>query len=205
MHLIFDVSQWQGEINYARVKADGPALVIVKATQGGTEVDPMFERNRRGFAAVGIRVGFYHFADPNGATPDQQADHHARVIGSYSRREGKTALDLETGNPASCEGFARAFNRRVMRSLHSIPLFYSNAGYIEQMRLRSTIGAGLWLASYGRDDGADHGAAVPRPWRRYVAHQFTSKGSAGGITGAVDLSHASSLTALLAHPVIGRF
>lgn len=203
MLTIYDVSQWQGAINWPRVARDPIAAVIIKATEGADFVDPRFEENRKGAEAAGLRVGFYHFADPAGSSPQAQADHHAKVIGTYRRRELRSALDLETGNAATTETFARAFNRRIMAHHLPIPLFYSYAAYIAEMRLRRTIGAGLWLASYGRDDGADHGAAVPKPWRKFVAHQFTSKGSAAGINGAVDVSHAARLVPLLAHPVAG--
>lgn len=204
MVTIYDVSQWQGTINWRRVAADKPAAVIIKATQGDKWVDTRFEENRRGAEAVGIRVGFYHFAEPNGANYEAQAAHHAKVIGTYRRRELRSALDLETGNPATVEAFARGFNQALRKRLGLFPLFYSYSAYIVGMRLTKPIGAGLWLASYGRDDGADHGATPPAPWRKFVAHQFTSHGSAVGISGAVDVSHAAKLTPLLAHPITGR-
>lgn len=203
MLTIYDVSQWQGEINWPRVARDPIAAVIIKATEGATEVDPRFEANRGGAEAVGLRVGFYHFADPAGSSPEAQAEHHASVIGKYGRRELRSALDLETGNPATTEAFARAFNKRLRARLGLFPLFYSYSAYIAEMHLARTIGAGLWLASYSRNDGTDHGAGVPKPWRRYVAHQFTSKGTAAGIVGAVDVSHAPRLMPLLAHPGAG--
>lgn len=204
MLTIYDVSQWQGVINWRRVAADPIAAVIIKATQGDSWVDPRFEENRRGAEAVGLRVGFYHFAEPNGANYSAQAAHHAKVIGSYRRRELRSALDLETGNPSRVEAFARGFNQELKRELGLIPLFYSYAAFIESMRLSKPIGAGLWLASYGRDDGADHGATPPKPWHKFVAHQFSSHGSAAGISGAVDVSHAASLRPMLAHPIAGR-
>jgi GH25 family lysozyme M1 (1,4-beta-N-acetylmuramidase) len=34
----------------------------------------------------------------------------------------------------------------------------------DHVRPDRPIGAGLWLASYGRDDGTDHDAIVPPPW-----------------------------------------
>lgn len=203
MLTIYDVSQWQNEINWPRVARDPIAAVIIKATEGTSFVDPRFEQNRKGAEAAGLRVGFYHFFDPHQAAPQAQADHHHRVVGAYRRRELRSGLDLETGNPATTETLARAFNRRMMEHGAPIPLFYSYAAYIEGMRLARPIGAGLWLASYGRNDGTDHGAAVPKPWRHAVAHQYTSRGHAAGIAGAVDVSHAPRLRPLLAHPVSG--
>lgn len=204
MLAIYDVSQWQGEINWSRVAADRPAAVILKATEGDRWIDPRFEHNRAAAEAHGIRVGFYHFADPGGANYAAQAAHHAKVVGSYRRRELRSALDLETGNPSRVEAFARGFSRSLHERLGLYPLFYSYAAYIAAMRLHKPIGAGLWLASYGRNDGRDYGAKVPAPWHRFVAHQFTSRGHAAGIAGAVDVSHAPRLSPLLAHPIAGR-
>jgi GH25 family lysozyme M1 (1,4-beta-N-acetylmuramidase) len=100
-------------------------------------------------------------------------------------------LDLEDGHagPELVE-WARAFNHAVHAELGVFPLFYSYASYIAAMRPAKPIGTGLWLASYGRNDGRDHGAAVPKPWRHYLLHQFSSRCRVQGCAGLVDLSHA---------------
>lgn len=203
MLTIIDVSMWQGAVNWPRVKADGIELAFVKATQGDHSSDPYLSRNRREAEALGIRVGCYAYVEPDKSTPQAQAAHLARMIGALGRRELRPVQDLETGNPAATEAFARAFTREVVRLLGVTPLLYSYSAYLAAMKLTKPIGGGLWLASYGRDDGTDYGAAVPAPWRSWVAHQYTSKGHAPGIAGAVDLSHAPKLRPLLAHPVAG--
>ena len=203
MLTIIDVSMWQGEVHWDRVKAARIDLAFVKATEGVAEVDPRFAHNRAEAERLGIRLGFYHFADPLHGTPEAQAEHHASVVGKLRRRELRSVLDLETGSPAKTEPWARAFNRRLVKRLGVTPLLYSYSAYLEAMHLTRTIGGGLWLASYSRNDGRDYGAAVPKPWRSWVAHQFTSRGHAPGIAGYVDVSHAPKLRPLLARPVTG--
>jgi lysozyme len=204
MLTMIDVSMYQGAINWARVKQDGIGLAYVKCTQGAHELDPRFHANRAETDALGIRCGFYAYVEPGGASPAAQAAYFAHAVGRLGRRELRPAQDLESGNAAHTEEFARAFSRAVTHELGCTPIFYSYSAYIAAMKLRTPIGGGLWLASYGRNDGTDHGADVPRPWRKWVAHQFTSTAHASGIAGRVDVSHAPKLTPLLAHPVLGR-
>lgn len=203
MLTIIDVSNWQGSVNWRRVKADGIGLAYVKATQGSTFTDPLFERNRREAEALGIRVGAYAYVEPGGSSPEQQAAHFARVVGALRRRELRPAQDLETGGVHGVEAFARAFSREVARELGCTPLLYSYPAFLAALRLERPIGGGLWLASYARNDGTDHGATVPPPWKRWVAHQFTSKARISGVRGSLDFSHAPRLRPLLAHPVTG--
>ena len=56
-----DVSNWQGDIDYAQVKAAGIEVVYIKASEGTTYKDPYFERNYANAKANGLKVGFYHF------------------------------------------------------------------------------------------------------------------------------------------------
>lgn len=203
MLTILDVSNWQGEVNWSRVKADGIGLAYVKATEGSNFTDQRFAANRREAEALGIRIGAYAYVKPGTSTAGAQAAHFAKVIGTLRRRELRPAQDLEIGGTQGVEAFARAFTQELVRLLGVTPLLYSYPAYLAALNLKRPIGGGLWLASYGRNDGADHGADVPAPWRRWVAHQYTSKGHAPGIAGSVDLSHAPRLRPLLAHPITG--
>lgn len=56
-----DVSVWQGEIDWARVKAGGVGFAMVRAGYG-LAADPNFARNMEGAAAQGIPVGTYLYS-----------------------------------------------------------------------------------------------------------------------------------------------
>jgi lysozyme len=201
---IIDVSQWQGSIDWKRVAASGVRLAFVKATEGSTFTDPRFAANRHAAEEHGIRIGAYHFASPSGSSPAAQADHFAHVVGTLRRRELRPVVDLETGLPTSTQAFARELVQAIRKRLGVTPLLYSYSAYLAAMHPSRPIGGGLWLASYSRNDGRDYGAAVPKPWKGWVAHQYSSRGHVAGIPGLVDVSHAPKLRPLLAHPVTGR-
>lgn len=60
--LILDVSKWQGEIDFVKMKAEGVDGVIIKCGQGTTK-DPRFDENWRKAKAAGLLRGTYYFFD----------------------------------------------------------------------------------------------------------------------------------------------
>ena len=56
-----DVSDWQGYIDYSKVRDDGIEIVYIKASQGNNIKDPYFDINYENAKANGLKVGFYHF------------------------------------------------------------------------------------------------------------------------------------------------
>jgi len=56
-----DVSKWQGDIDWNRVRKAGVDFVFMKATEGGDHTDARFESYWRGARAAGIPHAPYHF------------------------------------------------------------------------------------------------------------------------------------------------
>lgn len=56
-----DVSRWQGNIDFSRVKASGISVVYIKSSEGKSYIDPYFEKNYANATANGLKVGFYHY------------------------------------------------------------------------------------------------------------------------------------------------
>jgi lysozyme len=56
-----DVSYWQGDIDWNKVRMAGVAFAYIKATEGGDVVDPKFLQNWNGTKNAGIVRGAYHF------------------------------------------------------------------------------------------------------------------------------------------------
>lgn len=199
--LFIDVSEYQGEINWKEVAKRFKAAYL-KASEGTTWVDPDFGKNRKAANAAGVHVGAYHFARYD--NPVAEAKHFASVVQHVAKADLKPVLDLETKVPEGYNGavWARHFNAAVIKELGQIPMFYSYAPYIEELKASKPIGNGLWLAAYGRNDGKEYPVFTPLPWKRFVAHQFTSNGTVPGIKGKVDVSDAKKgLRSLLAHPI----
>jgi lysozyme len=56
-----DVSRWQRQIDWERVKGAGTRFAFIKATEGGDHLDERFRENWTGAKAAGIPRGAYHF------------------------------------------------------------------------------------------------------------------------------------------------
>lgn len=199
---LIDLSNNNATPDFHQVAAAGIAGVWLKVTEGTHFVDPTYPARRQAAIAAGLRVGGYHFFHPD-ASPTEQARAFASHLGPIGPHDLKPALDCEAADELAGDvivPLARRFNQELVSIVHVGPLFYSYTGFVHELAPDKPIGYGLWLADYGSDNGSEHQAAVPHPWKRYVAHQFTSKGSIPGCHGPVDVSTAADLRPLLAHP-----
>jgi GH25 family lysozyme M1 (1,4-beta-N-acetylmuramidase) len=199
-----------GPIDWHAVKHAGVFGVLLKVTEGVAFVDETYAPRAAAARAAGLHVGGYHFARPGGSALTQ-AQLFATHLGKVGRRDLHPALDLETNDehltPAELETWAHNFARHTHTLTGARALFYSYPAFLSAQGWSRPVGAGagLWLASYGPNDGTDHGLypGATAPWRRAVAHQFTSTGSVAGVSGHVDLSHARSRRRMLAHGLRG--
>lgn len=194
---IVDTSQFQESVDFRELKAKKIWGVYLRATMGAQDVDSQFAIRVAHAHSVGLRIGTYHYAYPNlhpgneGASVE--ANHYASTIKRYHLNRYlslRPMLDMEE-HATGVEEWSRHFNKVcILRGL-PIPLFYSYAPYIESMGIQhGPIGAGLVIAAYGRNDGKEYPVYAPKPWKDYVAHQFTSNGVIPGISGHCDVWHS---------------
>ena len=90
-----DVSNWQGYIDYDKVKQAGIEVVYIKASQGSDLKDAYFDINYENTKKNGLKVGFYHFLT---ATNTQEAEREAQFFASVISKKTpdcKLALDYE--------------------------------------------------------------------------------------------------------------
>lgn len=202
--LIVDLSSNNKKPNF-KLLAQHVQGVWLKATEGVTYVNPTYHAWKDEAEHYGLRVGAYHFARPADSAV-ASARRFCDVV-AVSRRDLRPVLDFETWDdaltPAQHETWARTFNNVLIQELGQIPAFYSYGPFIARLGLKTPIGNGLWEANYGRNDGKDYAFAVSHPWRRVIAHQFTSRATVVGCPQPVDLSYAPRLRGVLAHPVLG--
>lgn len=201
--LILDLSNNNSEPNWEKLVQQGITGVFLKASEGTSFVDKTFRERRAAANKVGLHVGAYHFARPDQSSALEQAQLFSTAVGKIGASDLKPVLDFESASslsPAKLEQWARDFNHAVAKLLGHLPIFYSYSAYVEMLRPSWPIGNGLWLASYGRNDGGEHPFVVPFPWKKIVAHQFTSQCRITGCDHPVDMSNANSLRPLLAHP-----
>lgn len=58
-----DISRWQGEIDFNKVKASGIDFVIIRAVGENQLVDPLFMANYEKARAAKLNIGCYYFAN----------------------------------------------------------------------------------------------------------------------------------------------
>lgn len=182
-----DVSNWQGYIDYEKVKESGIEVVYIKASQGRTIKDAYFEINYENAKSNGIKVGFYHFLTAtNKEEAKQEAEFFVSVI-SGKVPDCKLVMDYEVFNGNNREEIniiAKEFLDTVENLTGKKAIIYSdlsNAQNIFDEQLAQNYE--LWLAYYGNYSELTN---VKTKWENYIGIQYTDRGRISGIRGAVD-------------------
>ena len=188
-----DISHYQGAVNWAKV-TQNIEFVFIKATEGGTYIDPKFMANWAGAQTVGLPVGAYHFFDP-GQDAGLQAKHFCELLDRVTGRRLPPMLDVETTGDVS----QAMLTLRIQTWLSAVekhtgqkPLLYTYSSFATVQRLAKKFSAyKLWIAQYG--------ATTPNlcGWPSWEFWQYSSKGKVPGITGNVDLDYFTGTIAEL--------
>lgn len=178
-----------GDIDFAAIAAFGIKGVILKSSQGTTNVDRTYAARFAAARAAGLLVGAYHFADAS--PPDDQVDHFLQAASPDINT--LMALDYEpnAGNQMSLQG-ARNFLHLIEASLGRKAVLYSGNLIKEQLGDGADAYLGqhrLWLAHYN-----DH-PKWPKAWGAPWLHQFSGDGvnNHGIVVPGVLASDASKL------------
>jgi lysozyme len=188
---VADVSHWNGTIDWPAVAAAGIALVLIKASEGAHNADPLFEKNRAGAEAAGVLVVPYHFIDPDAAGA-AQASQFLRTAGLG---DGDPAMiDWEIPTPTAV---MTEIGEAVAAATGRDPVGYY--GFAQLLAADPSLSRWpLMLPEYPQGnrtgDYASLVTAAPRlppgrpAARPYDFHQYTKAGIVAGITGNVDRS-----------------
>jgi hypothetical protein len=168
-----DVSRWQ-VVNW-QVLAPYIDCAIVKSTgaDAGYYVDSRYYYNRDNLRAIGKPRGWYHFS--GASNPVAEADF---FVNNTSWQPGEYMVcDREAPWPADVPGWCYQFLLRVKQRLPDAPL----AIYMSGSRVTAydwsgvrSLGAEIWIASYGSNSGRQEFIPNPGQWGVMWAHQFTS-------------------------------
>jgi lysozyme len=183
-----DVSHWQQEIDWDRVRAAGTRFAFIKATEGGDHLDRRFRENWRESRRVGIPRGAYHFVFWCRPARDQ-----IRWFIRNVPREPDAlppVLDVEWNNHSSCPkappAKARAKMREMLRAFEAHfgkkPIIYTDINFHADVLEGTTEfdDYPFWIRSTA---GRPETRYVNRPWEFW---QFTTTGRVPGVVGDVD-------------------
>ena len=182
-----DVSKWQGNVDYVKVKNAGCSFVIIRAGvyyQGEFNFDSKFEQNLRNAKAAGLKVGLYFFTP---VTSEAVLRENTRTL--CEALNGQTldlpiAYDMETWsrfqqyhiNLQDLNGLFYAFSEEVEQYGYS-SMLYNSKNKLETVW--DAQGHPVWLAHY-----TDHTSYEGD----YFMWQVNNIGRIPGIDGDVDLN-----------------
>lgn len=194
---VIDVSQFNGAIDWAKVKASSVDAVIIRAgyrgygSAGTLCTDPFFRANIEGAIKVGILVGIYWLSQ---AVSDAEALAEAKYLYNLIKPYKITYpvyLDSEYGEPnakgradkltkARRTQYGLTFCRALRDYGYTAGLYCSESWYAASIDGAAFAKEGfeIWVAKY----------ASTKPSMACDAWQYTSTGKVSGIPGNVDIS-----------------
>ncbi len=186
-----DVSKWNKDIDWKKVKEAGVEFAIIRCGYRGSKSgalveDPYFAKNIQGATDAGVRVGIYFFTQA--VNPVEAVEEASMVLmlskqhkisyplfidtegaGGNGRADG---LDKET-RTAVCKAFCETIeNAGYTAGVYASKSWLNNNLDMEQLSAYST-----WLAQYSSE---------PSYEGKYDMWQYTSAGKIDGISTLVD-------------------
>ena len=195
---VIDVSEWQGDIDWAKAKADGVEGVIIRLGYGwGNNADRKAQRNISECKRLGIPFGiyWYSYADTPSIAKEEGTDVVAKL-----KQFGVNPSDLaypvyydlekwtwEGHQPPTDPNVYNNIVNNWYSALQSAGYknlgVYSYTSYLQGPLKHADIYAKTtWVAQYGARMGFDSFPTNSRGW------QYTSSGKVGGIRGNVDMN-----------------
>ncbi|MBO7375112.1 MAG: glycoside hydrolase family 25 protein [Lachnospiraceae bacterium] len=185
-----DVSAWQKEIDWEKVKAAGVDFVIIRCGYRGAKTgvlveDSYFYKNLQGAKDAGIDVGVYFFTQALNET--EAVEEASMVLALVGDTELDYPIFIDTENTngradpldkntrtAVCDAFCKTIERAGKKAGVYASRNWFNTK-LDDDKLESHV---RWVAEY---------ASTTAYAKRYEMWQYTSSGSIDGINGRVDL------------------
>lgn len=195
---VIDVSEWQGDIDWAKAKADGVEGVIIRLGYGwGNNADKKAQRNISECKRLGIPFGiyWYSYADTPSIAKGEGADVVAKLkqFGVNPRDLAYPVYyDLEKWtwkghqpptDPNVYNNIVNNWYSALQSAGYKNLSVYSYTSYLQGPLKHVDIYAKTtWVAQYGARMGFDSFPTNSRGW------QYTSTGKVDGISGNVDMN-----------------
>lgn len=195
---VIDVSSWQGDIDWAKAKADGVEGAIIRLGFGwGNDADTKAQRNINECKRLGIPFGIYWYSYAEDASGSRQ---EGNDVVSKLRQFGVSPNDLKypvyydleswtwTGhtpptNPNVYNGIVNAWYGALQSGGYQNLGVYSYTSYLQGPLNNANIYAKTrWVAQYGPQMEFTAFGTNDRGW------QYTSSGQINGISGSVDMN-----------------
>lgn len=188
-----DVSEFQNEIDWKKVAADGIDFAIIRvarrgSTAGGLKMDEYFETNINGALKAGLDVGVYFYSQ---AISVEEAREEARFLLEHIKGYNITypvVFDWEIVGGSADRTYTvtrqtlcdctRAFCEEVKAAGYQPMIYFTRYLGYRKYILRNLTDYGFWYAEYEN---------TPRFAFDFDMWQYSDTGKVDGIDGEVDL------------------
>lgn len=179
-----DVSYWNGNIDWTKVKAAGIQFAMLRGGYGTNGKDSKFEQNYKGAKTVGVPMGVYHYSY---AKTVEAAKQEAKFCLSYLKGkqfEYPIAFDIEDSSQrnlgkATITAITKAFCETVEKAGYYVAI-YSNLDWLRnRLDLNILKSYDIWLAQW---------ASKPTYSGSFGMWQYADNGKLNGISGNVDMN-----------------
>lgn len=187
-----DVSTYQGEIDWEKVKSDGVDFAIIRVGYSGSDsgnisIDSRFKENIENARKAGVKVGVYFFSQ---AITTDEAVAEAKFVIRHIRRKGVTypvVYDMEHMDGDRISQLTDNERTKVTDAFCTIiknngytPMVYGNQRWLlNEIDLSYLTKYDTWLAHYSTS------TAYPYTFKMW---QYSNEGKVSGIRNHVDLN-----------------
>lgn len=187
MYKGIDISKWQGNIDFSKLKSQGIDFVIIRCGYGKdiSQKDNYFERNYKGCKEAGIKVGAYLYSYCSSLDDAyKEAQNCLKII------EGKTFdlpifYDLEEERTSklgkvNVTNIAKRFCETIEQAGYKAGVYANLNWFTNYIDVNELLQYKIWLAQWTTMHTANF---------RVDYWQYTSKGQVIGIVGNVDMNN----------------
>lgn len=190
-----DVSKYQGDIDWKKVKADGVEFAFIRlgfrgyGEEGTLNLDDKFEQNLRGATDAGVDVGVYFFAQAiNEEEAIEEAEFVLKHLEGYELQmpivyDPETIQDDEARTDfVSGEQFSKntaIFCQTIEKAGYNSMVYCNMVWQAYMLDLEELSEYPIWYADYER---------YPQTPYHFEVWQYSEEGTVDGIDGNVDLN-----------------
>lgn len=188
-----DVSRWNGDIDWNKVKDSGVSYVIIRCGYRGSSAGALIEdwnykKNIQGAINAGLKVGVYFFSQA--ITEAEAVEEASMVLGLVKNYKISYPIFIDTEpsggradslTKAQRTAVCNAFCQTIKNAGYSAGIYASKSWFNSKLTVSSLSAYKIWVAQY---------ASTCTYTGRYDLWQYSAKGSISGIGGDVDLNYS---------------
>ena len=179
-----DVSEYQGEVDWDRIRDQGISFAFIKATEGSKSKDKYFDTNFEKLKNMDMLLGVYHFFSFE-STGEQQAQNYINTVG-YVENDDSIFIPIIDVEYYSYYKKAKPYKEWIIEELQTMldklestyrvkPMIYTTMEFYNYYIDGELLGYDIWIRDVVTKPFLEN-----RDWRFW---QYTGKGKLDGYSG----------------------